>query len=203
MRISSVLIGFALSIVAGISLAAPPVTSFLELRQRNVVVQEWDLSCGAAALATVLRYQYGINVTEKEVASELIGRQEYVDNPNLLALKQGFSLLDLKRYVDKRGMSGNGYGKMELDDLIELGIAIVPLGLDGYNHFVVFRGIVDNQVLLADPAWGNRVVTLDRFLQDWIEFGDFGRVAFSVGSEGADPELNILLPTSLDFVMLN
>lgn len=202
MRLGSIFIGFVLSIVAEFSVAATPVTSFLEIRQRNVVVQEWDLSCGAAALATVLRYQFGISVTEKEVATELIDRQEYIDNPNLLALKQGFSLFDLKRYVDKRGMSGNGYGQMELDDLIELGVSIVPLGLDGYNHFVVFRGIVGNRVLLADPAWGNRIVMLDRFLENWIEFGDLGRIAFSVGLDDANPELNKLLPTSLDFVML-
>ncbi|MGE5319866.1 MAG: hypothetical protein ACM3KD_06790, partial [Hyphomicrobiaceae bacterium] len=33
------------------------VTSLLETRHAHVVIQEWDLSCGAAALATLLRYQ--------------------------------------------------------------------------------------------------------------------------------------------------
>ncbi len=178
------------------------VTSLLELRQRNVIVQQWDLSCGAAALSTILRYQHGLNVTEKEVATELIGRQEYIDNPDLLIIKQGFSLLDLRRYVTKRGMSGDGYGKMTLEELIELGVSIVPLGLDGYNHFVVFRGIVGNRVLLADPAWGNRTIPIEKFLNSWIEFGDVGRVAFAVSKKGVNKSLNRLLPSTLDFVML-
>lgn len=194
--------GILLATVSTSNAATGPVTSLLELRQRNVVVQQWDLSCGAAALSTILRYQHGIDVTEKEVATTMIGRQEYVDNPELLTIKQGFSLLDLRRYVENRGMSGDGYGKMELDDLIELGVSIVPIGLDGYNHFVVFRGIVGNRVLLADPAWGNRVITLDKFLDNWIEFGEFGRVAFAVTKHGGTPSKNKLLPTALDFVML-
>jgi hypothetical protein len=33
----------------------PPVRSLLELRQDRVVIQQWDNSCGAAALTTVLR----------------------------------------------------------------------------------------------------------------------------------------------------
>ena len=195
-------IALLLVITSKSNAAIPPVTSLLELRQRNMVVQQWDLSCGAAALATILRYQHGIDITEKEIATTMIGRKEYVENPDLLILKQGFSLLDLQRYVVKLGLSGDGYGKMDLDDLIELGISIVPIGLDGYNHFVVFRGIVGNRVLVADPAWGNRIIPLDKFLDSWIEFGEFGRVAFSVTQHGANLSKNHLLPTELDFVML-
>ncbi|UCF74854.1 MAG: peptidase C39, partial [Betaproteobacteria bacterium] len=32
-----------------------PVRSLIEQRQRNVVLQQWELSCAAAALATILR----------------------------------------------------------------------------------------------------------------------------------------------------
>ena len=45
-----------------------PVRSLLEMRQQNVVVQQWDTSCGAAALATLLRYQHGLAASEKEIA---------------------------------------------------------------------------------------------------------------------------------------
>ena len=64
---------FALSLwlspVAGPSggiaaLAAPAVRSLQETRHHNVVLQQWELSCAAAALATILRYQYDIPVTE-------------------------------------------------------------------------------------------------------------------------------------------
>jgi uncharacterized protein len=53
------------------------VQSLLELRQQNVAIQNWDLSCGAAALTTLFRYQHGEDVTEREVALELVQRDEY------------------------------------------------------------------------------------------------------------------------------
>ena len=48
----------AVTLPAKVALAREPVQSLLEYRQRNVVIQKWDLSCGAAALATLLRYQH-------------------------------------------------------------------------------------------------------------------------------------------------
>ena len=50
-----------------------PVKSLLEMRQNRVVVQKWDLSCGAAALATILNYQHGDPVPERQIARALIG----------------------------------------------------------------------------------------------------------------------------------
>jgi predicted double-glycine peptidase len=49
-----------------------PVQSLYEHRTGKVVRQDFDLSCGAAALATVLRYQHGEDVSEKDVALGLI-----------------------------------------------------------------------------------------------------------------------------------
>ena len=48
------------------------VQSLLEMRRENVVVQKFDLSCGAAALATILNYQFGDPVTEREITTGLI-----------------------------------------------------------------------------------------------------------------------------------
>src|SRR5215472_12172396 len=80
-----------------------PVRSLLEIRREGVTIQSWDLSCGAAALAILLRYEFGEPVTEREIALGLMRRREYVAHPELLQIREGFSLLDLKRYV-------NGYG---------------------------------------------------------------------------------------------
>ncbi len=179
-----------------------PVTSLLEMRHRNVVIQEWDLSCGAAALTTLLRYQHNIDVTEKEVAQKLINRQEYIDNPDLLKIKQGFSLLDLKRYVVDIGLQGDGFGQLEFGDLLDFAPVIVPVRLEDYNHFVVFRGVAGNRVLVADPAWGNRILSRDKFEEAWIDFDALGKIGFTVTSEDSDPMMNKLLPESLDFVML-
>ena len=77
---------------------ARTVKSLLEMRRENVAVQQWDLSCGAAALTTLLNFQHQDMVTEKQVAIALMGREEYIKNPLLVNIRQGFSLLDLKRY---------------------------------------------------------------------------------------------------------
>ena len=116
------------------------VRSLLETRQKAVVVQSWDLSCGAAALTTLLNYQHRDMVGEKEVALGLIAQTRYVENPNLLRLRHGFSLFDLKRYVDARGYRGIGFGQMKLEDLVERAPIMVPITSNGYKHFVVFAG---------------------------------------------------------------
>lgn len=161
-----------------------PVQSLLERREQNVVVQKFDLSCGAAALATILNYQFGDRVTEREMAGELIRRKEYIENPEIVRIRQGFSLLDLKRVVDGRGYQGVGYGKLELADLERLAPIIVAVSPIGYNHFLIFRGREGDQVLLADPAYGNRTMSVEKFERIWIDFPELGKVGFIVTRNG-------------------
>jgi predicted double-glycine peptidase len=194
-----------LSAAAGAPLLAAergPVKSLLEMRQNRVVVQKWDLSCGAAALATLLNYQHGDLVSEREIARALIQRQEYLANPLLVRVQHGFSLLDLKRYVDKRGYKGIGYGRLTLEDLIEQAPIIVPVNLHGYNHFVVFRGRRGDRVLLADPAWGNRTLRVERFEDAWIDSPQIGKVGFVVVRRDGIKPPNRLAPRASEFVML-
>ena len=180
-----------------------PVRSLLEMRHHNVVIQSWDLSCGAAALATLLRYEWGDPVTEKQIARRLMSRGQYVKHPQLVQIREGFSLLDLKRYVQANGFKGEGFGRLDFNDLIERAPIMVPVDALGYNHFVIFRGVMGDRVLLADPAWGNRTMTIDKFQRMWLDYGKaMGHVGFVVArADGAKP-LNRLRPEPSDFVML-
>lgn len=180
--------------------AVEPVQSLFERRNANVIRQNFDISCGAAALATVLRYQHGEDVSEKDVALGLIAREEYLKRPELVRIRQGFSLLDLKRYVETLGYRGTGYGKLEFADLIERAPIIVPINPTGYNHFVVFRGVMRNRVLLADPAYGNRTMTIAQFRKAWIEFVKIGRVGFVVQRRDGLTPPNQLAPRPLEFL---
>jgi predicted double-glycine peptidase len=163
-----------------------PVRSLLEIRRANVIVQQWDISCGAAALATVLTYQHGDRVTEKAVAEGMLRRTD----PLRVRVRGGFSLLDLKRYVETRGYTGIGYSTLTIDDLEEFGPTLVPLNLKGYSHFVVFKGVLDGRVLVADPAFGNRALSLDRFDDAWVE-----KIGFVVRrKDGTVPQRNMLVP---------
>lgn len=179
------------------------VRSLLEARQDGVVTQEFDLSCGAAALTTVLNYQFGETVSEREVATALMHREEYVETPELVNARHGFSLLDLKRVVDERGYEGVGYGQLDLDDLLARVPAIVPIRTHGYNHFVVVRGMARDRVLMADPAWGNRTMTRDDFERAWLDYGEFGHVAFLVTRDGAPAPPGELAPAVRHFLTFN
>jgi len=161
-----------------------PVESLTERRYRNVVRQQWELSCAAAALATVLRYQYGVPATERSVALGLINRNEYLANPDLVRLRQGFSLLDLKRFAESLGYEGIGLGRLAVPDLLERAPIIVPVRTRGYPHFVVFRGATPDTVLLADPAFGNVTMSVEKFVDGWIDYREIGRVGFVVTKAG-------------------
>ena len=183
--------------------AARPVRSVLEMRQRNVVLQHWELSCAAAALATVLRYQYGLPVSERSVALGLIDRREYLANPELVKIRRGFSLLDLKRLVERLGYEGIGLGRMEFDDLLGRAPVIVPVNLQGFPHFVVFRGAAGGSVLLADPAFGNVTLSRTKFVDGWIAYQDIGRVGFVVARAGGTAPTGNLAAGPDDFIMLH
>jgi uncharacterized protein len=157
------------------------VQSLLELRHQRVVLQNYDISCGAAALATILNYQHGDPVTEDAIAKSMLAHTEV----ETVKARLGFSLLDLKRYVERRGYIGDGYGNLGLKDLVSLGPAIVPVRILTYDHFVVFRGLHRDRVLLADPAFGNRTMTVREFLRVWPK-----RIAFVVdrGDELSPPD---------------
>ena len=157
-----------------------PVESLQEQRSHNVILQQWELSCAAAALATVLRYQHGVPVTERIVALGLINRPEYLANSELLRIRQGFSLLDMKRFIDRLGYMGQGLGQMTFNDLLQYAPVIVPINSHGYPHFVVFRGATSTHALLADPAFGNTTLSKSDFFDSWIDYRDLGHVGFVV-----------------------
>ncbi len=180
-----------------------PVVSLAEIRELNVVIQNWDLSCGAAALATILNYQHGDPVSEREIATRLMSRTEYLENPMLVRFRQGFSLLDLKRFVDDRGYNGVGLGRLTLEHLVARAPMIVPINIYGYQHFVVFRGMLGNRVLLADPAFGNRTMLRSAFDNAWLDFADVGHVGFVVKRRDGLIPPNQLDPKPGDFVTLH
>ncbi|MDZ7751986.1 MAG: C39 family peptidase [Gammaproteobacteria bacterium] len=196
------LAGPAMGDGSGTDAAPAPVRSLVEIRQHHVVLQQWELSCAAAALATVLRHQHNVPVTERSVALGLIDREEYLANPDLVRLRQGFSLLDLKRYVDGMGYDGVGLGRLTLPDLRERAPIIVPVNLQGFPHFVVFRGATADTVLLADPAFGNVTMAVDKFLDGWIEYQDVGRVGFLVTEAEMPAPPGRLAAWPRDFVVL-
>ena len=152
---------------ANAALAERPVRSLLEKRQENVVIQRWDNSCAAAALATILTYDLGFPVTEERVARAMMLQTD----PLRVKVRGGFSLLDMKRYAAQAGFHSDGYADMTLADLAAQAPMIVPIRVRGYHHFVVVRRADDNEVHIADPGFGNYRLRTPRFVATWSGIG--------------------------------
>lgn len=138
------------------------VTSLKEARFKTTVRQQYDFSCGSAALATLLTFHYEDPVGEPEIFKAMYdaGNQDKIK-------REGFSLLDIKKYLTTRGYQSDGF-RTTLDKLKGIGIpAIVLINNDGYRHFVVVKGVTGKEVLLGDPSHGLRRMPRDRFESTW------------------------------------
>jgi predicted double-glycine peptidase len=140
-----------------------PVTSLRAARIARTVLQQYDFSCGSAALATLLSHHYGLAVGEEEIL-----RAMYAQGDQQKIRKEGFSMLDMKRYLESRGFAADGF-QQTLDKLAQAGLpAIVLMNENGYHHFVVVKGLVRDRVLIGDPARGVRAMPRGDFEAAWI-----------------------------------
>lgn len=146
----------------GIGAVTLPVTSIKQARLASTLLQKFDFSCGSAAIATLLTHHYDTSVDEQTVFGEM-----YVHGDQAKIQHEGFSLLDMKRFLATRGFEADGF-KQSLDQLQEARIpAIVLLNENGYQHFVVVKGLQGDRVLLGDPAQGTRVLSRKVFEAQW------------------------------------
>jgi predicted double-glycine peptidase len=142
--------------------ATTNLESFQEKKYKATVAQQYDFSCGSAALATLLTYNYNIPVSEPEVFRDM-----FDNGDKKVIAESGFSLLDIKNYLARRGLEANGY-RAPLSKLAEVRLpAIVLINVRGYSHFVVLEGIRDRWVLLSDPANGMRSEPIGEFEGHW------------------------------------
>lgn len=125
------------------------VSTFRERKFERVVRQEYDFSCGSAALATLLTFHYDKKITESDAFTRMwaIGDKARIK-------KLGFSLMEMKKYLEGAGYKADGF-KLTLDRLQEIGVpGIALIDVKGYKHFVVIKGVDDRRVLVGDPSAG-------------------------------------------------
>jgi len=141
-----------------------PIRTLKALRDEGVVRQRWDMSCGAAALSTILTYDFNDNTPEAAIVVWILHRND----PARIRARGGFSLLELKRFAQARGYSAEGFSGMSLEDLAaEKAWVITPIHFKTFDHFVVVKGIVGDRIILADPGFGNVTMKTTRFAKIW------------------------------------
>ena len=165
--------------------------TWAELRDRHVVKQQEDKSCGAAALTTLMSHYYGEKTTEREILDILKVRMDTMNHEQRARKKKnGFSLLDLKYAAKQKGYDAAGF-KLTLEQLKQLKAPVlVYVEPFGYHHFAVLRGIAGNRVFLADPSRGNLRMTVAQFADE------YGGVVFALGKDGEENILNYPLALS-------
>jgi hypothetical protein len=115
-------------------------------------------------LATILTHHYHDKTSEAVIITSILR----ITDPIKIKARGGFSLLDLKRFVESRGYEGRGYAGLSLEELAGLVVpAITPVKTRGYDHFVVFRGIRGDRVVLSDPAFGTVTMKTSQFAEMW------------------------------------
>ena len=156
------------------------IKPFTEFQDERMIKQSYDYSCGSSALATILNYHLGEKFNEKQVIQGLL---RYGDAQKI-SQRRAFSLLDMKKFVNKLGYKGVGY-KAKIDDLKTLDKpGIIPIVLFGYRHFTVLKGIYKGHIFLIDPWRGHTSYSLNEFKKMW-----FNNVVFMIYSNN---EKNVL-----------
>ena len=162
-------------------------------KNRGVVKQQYDYSCGSAALTTILQSYLKYPIDEVQTINALL----LFGNSEKIIQRRKFSLLDMKKMLLVLGFKSGGY-RGDYGDLTELDHpAIIPIEYGGFEHFVVLKKATRSRVYLADPALGNLSMTVSQFQKTWKD-----SVLFIVFPRGAHTgnELLVLRDKDLSFV---
>lgn len=171
------------AILPGGGVAFKDVTSIRERRFINLVEQQTDFSCGAAAVATVLNEAYGWDLSEADVIHGMLAEADHD-----LVRMQGFSMLDMKRYAETIGLRARGY-RIPPEQLEQVRVpAIVLVDIRGYKHFVVMQRSDNGWVYLGDPVLGHKKITLADFNRGW------NGIVFAIIGPGYNRENALLSP---------
>ncbi|MFL6675703.1 MAG: C39 family peptidase [Massilia sp.] len=171
--------GMELPVPGGARLRVP-VASMKEMRFQTTLRQQYDFSCGSAALATLLTHHYDYPVSEEQVFAQMFLRGDQAR-----IRKEGFSLLDMQRYLAARGFRADGF-RLPLQKLAEARLPAIVLVADrGYHHFVVIKGVSGDRIMVGDPSAGTRMMTRAAFESIWS-----GRLLFVIHHHAAPPRFN-------------
>jgi len=141
------------------------LNTWKDLRDRNVVKQGFDYSCGSGALATLINISFGERMTEAEIIREIL--KDKTEEEKAEIMKQGYSLLDLKRAAEAKGYFAAVY-KLQVEHLFQLqGPVLVYFEPKGEKHFAILKSIHGDRVYLADPSRGNIRFSIYRFTELW------------------------------------
>jgi len=151
-----------------------PLTSWIEIKNKSLTRQKEDYSCGSASLATILKYYYGEDITEKQILDSVMKMKGVTRESTLKEYKEanGLSFLDLRTIAQKKGFKALGLA-LDMDALKKLQIPVILyVKIRNSEHFTVYKGMDERYAYLADPSMGNTKVRLSKFKEMFYQRED-------------------------------
>lgn len=149
------------------------ITSWAQMRDRNLTKQEYDYSCGAASLSSIFAHYYGLeNASEKEILDWVllskgidINQKEAIQFDEEMKQKAHLSFYDMSEYASSRDFKALGLA-LDIDSLSKLQTpVIVYIVVREMEHFSVLKGMDSQFVYLADPSFGNIKMSRAKFME--------------------------------------
>lgn len=144
------------------------LTSWVEQRDQGVVKQQRDYSCGAAAVATLLTYHWGREVSESDVLNAWLAQFSQAELSLQTFVDEGFSLWHIAVMGAPLGYDAQGL-QVPIASLAALKqpllIYVEPFG---QPHFTLVTEGSERGVWLSDPSWGRVHVGFSE-LRDWVD----------------------------------
>lgn len=142
------------------------VKSWIEFKNERLTRQNYDYSCGSAALATLLSHYYDMNVTEETILKSVLDVKGIDKQASELEDQEGnngLSFYDLSQYASTKGFKAVGIA-LGMEDLKKLQIpVIVFVKIRKQEHFTVLKKMDERYAYLADPSFGNIRVNHAKF----------------------------------------
>lgn len=135
------------------------LSSFHELRYEGVVGQTNEYTCGAAAVASILTYFYGISTSESEILN--LAEEAMKMRGEEPSQGHGLTAYDLKKGLEVEGIEAKGFQvtpQALRDYFVRGGLPAIIHLTKPEKHFVVAVGMAGNQIVLADPSWGRSII---------------------------------------------
>lgn len=139
--------------------ASPVAAGYLRAGDDGLIRQTTEVTCGPAAVASLLKFYFGVDTSEEEMA-KLSGTYE----------NKTSSLLGLRNACRAKGFEAVGY-RMTLPQMLEevesRGVPVVIHFNEPSLHYALVIGRVGNFIIVSDPSQGNISMDVGDFKRRW------------------------------------
>ncbi|EDP6853976.1 peptidase C39 [Campylobacter upsaliensis] len=167
------------------------VKSYQEIKNEKVIRQNYEESCGAASLATLINILDDSNLTESDLLKAMSGQQLYTDM---------VSFADLNDAVKKLGFQSKSYkiDRKILESIMSVPILVKIEDDPRFPHFVVIINYKGNYLQILDPSYGEYISSKREFYSVWDRYNK-GGFALIINPKKQLKDYKLNLPKSLNF----